>query len=119
MVSHTYSLSGLTVTIDVDYTPPPDFVGGPNDYRASSSVTLTCRVEGETGLETYQWSSTCTGPWSHCFVHGSYYQTISRTTLRSTDSGNHTCTATNPYNGLAGTATIEMNVIGMCTDMEQ
>ena len=43
---YTCSLSGLTVTIDVDYTPPSDFVGGPTDYRAASSVTLTCRVEG-------------------------------------------------------------------------
>ena len=93
---------GLTVTIDVDYTPPPDFVGGPNDYRAASSVTLTCQVAG-----TIMWSSTCTGPSSNCFVPGQTSKTIRRTVLHSTDSGMHTCNATR-----VGSATIEMNVVG-------
>ena len=99
----------LTVTIDVDYTPPPDFVGGPNDYRAASTVTLTCRVIG--GGWTFQWSSTCTSPGSDCFVPGKTTLAISRDTLRSTDSGNHTCTATRGI-GITGSATIEMNVVG-------
>ena len=103
-------MPGLTVTIDVDYTTPPDFVGGPNDYRAASEVFLTCQVEGEDGSETYQWSSTCTGPGYSCFVPGKTNETIARTTLRSTDSGNHTCTATR--GGLSGNDTIEMNVVG-------
>ena len=103
-------LPGLTVTINVDYTAPPDFVGGPNDYRAASAVILTCQVEGETGSETYQWSSTCTGPSSGCFVPGRTAQPITRGTTRSTDSGNHTCTATR--GALTGSATIEMNIAG-------
>ena len=94
----------VTVTIDVDYTPPPDFVGGPNDYRAASTVTLTCKVS--TGMIS-GWSSTCTGSSSNCFVQTQTTETISRTVLRSTDSGSHTCTATR-----GGSATIEMNVVG-------
>ena len=104
------SFPGLNVTIDVDYTPPPDFVGGANDYRAASSVNLTCQVEGATRTETYQWTSTCTGPKTNCFVPGKTNQTISRSSLHSTDSGNHTCTANR--SSLTGSATIEMNVVG-------
>ena len=112
---HVYcSSSGLTVTIDVDYNAPSDFVGGPNDYRAASTVTLTCRVQEATGVETYLWTSTCTGPLTHCYVPGRTSHTITRTTLRSTDSGMHTCTATNPITRWTGSATIEMNVVGMC-----
>ena len=96
--------TGLSASIDVDYTPPPDFNGGPNDYRAASSVTLTCDVSGNSW-----WSSTCTGPSSNCFVPGKTTETISRLVLRSTDSGTHTCTSTR---GIGNTATIEMNVVG-------
>ena len=90
-------------------TDPSDFVGGPNDYRAASAVTLSCQVTGS-GITTYWWSSTCTGPSSDCFVQALTTQEISRATTRSTDSGNHTCTATR--GGLTGSATIEMNVVG-------
>ena len=100
-----------------DRISPHDFGGGPNDYRAASSVTLTCQVEGATGAETYQWSSTCTGPNSNCFVPGQTTQAITRTALRSSDSGTHTCMATNAVTGLTGTATIEMNVVGEWTIM--
>ena len=77
-------------------------------------MTLTCQVEGAIGTETYQWTSTCTGPNSNCFVPGKITETITRTTLRSTDSGTHTCTATRDTGGssLTGSATIEMNVVG-------
>ena len=100
--------TGVAVSIDVDYTSPPDFNGGPNDYRAASSVSLTCQVSAGTS----EWSSTCTGPGSNCFIYNGdgtnkRDQDISRTTLRSTDSGMHTCTATR-----GGNATIEMNVVG-------
>ena len=111
--SHTFSPTGLTVTIDVDYTPPPGFVGGPNDYRAASTLILTCQVVPEAGSEIYLWTSTCTGPGSTCFVPGRTSQAIYRPVLRSTDSGSHTCTATR--GALTATATIEMNVVGMCT----
>ena len=100
------SLPGLTVTIMIDRTDPPDFVGGPNDYRAASRVTLTCQVTGGSGTVTYLWTSTCTG----CFVPGKTDQTLIRGTTRSTDSGNHTCTATR--GALTGSATIEMNIVG-------
>ena len=104
------SLTDLSVSIMIDRTDPSDFVGGPNDYRAASSVTLTCQVEGATGAETYLWTSTCTGPNSNCFVPGKITAEIDRGTLRSTDSGTHICTATR--GGLTGSATIEMNVVG-------
>ena len=107
---YPYTGIGLTVTIDIDYTPPPDFVGGPNDYRAASGVSLTCQVTGGSGTVMYNWTSTCTGPNRNCFVPYKETQTISRSGLRSTDSGNHTCTAT--HGGLCGSATIDMNVVG-------
>ena len=114
----TSSFPGLTVTIDVDYTPPPDFVGGPNDYRAASRLNLTCQVEGATGVVTYQWTSTCTGPSSDCFIYtgggaSRTTETISRATLRSTDSGTHTCTATDSVGKFnCGSASIMANITG-------
>ena len=78
-------------------------------------MTLTCQAEG--GGWAFQWSSTCTGPGYSCFVPGKTTETISRVVLRSTDSGSHTCTATR--GGMTGSDTIEMNVVGMCSDMEQ
>ena len=116
MVTLTCSLpAGLNVTIDVDYTPPPDFVGGPNDYRAASTLHFTCQVTGGSGTILYLWTSTCTG----CFINSQTMQNqmVGRTTLQSVDSGTHTCMATR--GGLTGSDTIEMNVIGMCSDMEQ
>ena len=96
--------TGVAVSIDVDYTSPPDFNGGPNDYRTASGVTLTCQVSAGVSM----WSSTCTGPGSNCFIYnGDGTNKISRTNLRSTDSGMHTCTATR-----GGNYTIEMNVVG-------
>ena len=103
-VTIRYLFLGVTVTIDDDYTPPPDFVGGPNDYRAASSVVLTCQVAAGT---ISRWTSTCTGPGRNCFVPGKTTKAISRLVLRSSDSGNHTCNATR-----GGSATIEMNVVG-------
>ena len=103
--------AAVNVTIIVDYMPPPDFNGGPNEYRAGSTVTLTCLrlVEEGGGTETeYNWTSTC----SSCFVTNQTAQTISRAALRSIDSGSHTCNATNPFTGESGNATIEINVVG-------
>ena len=101
----------LVVTIDVDYSEaPPDFVGGPNDYRAASMLLLTSQAEGETGSETYEWTSTCTG----CFINSGTFrnQLVGRGTLQSVDSGNHTCTVTDSDGGEMGSATIEINVVG-------
>ena len=101
-------LPGLTVTIDVDYPAPPDFVGGPNDYRAASGVTITC--QGGSGPVTYLWSSTCTG----CFINGmtEENQVVGRSSLESVDSGTLTCMATRGSD--TGSATIEINVVGEC-----
>ena len=100
--TYSYPYTGITVTIDVDYSAaPPDFVGGPNDYRAASSVILTCEVTG-TGAVTHQWTSSLPEVKDKP-------DTRTRTNLRSTDSGNHTCTVSG---GMTGSATIEINVVG-------
>ena len=104
-------LPGLTVTFDVDYTAPPDFVGGPNDYRAASRLTLICQVTGGSGMISYLWTSTCTG----CFINSGTMQNqaVGRSSLISTDSGTHTCTASR--GGQTGSNTIVVNVVGECT----
>ena len=43
----------LAVTIDVSYSKPSDFSLDPPNYRAGSSITLTCRVEGVVDGLTY------------------------------------------------------------------
>ena len=104
-----YPFTGLNVTIAVsDYTPPPDYVGGPNDYRAASRLTLTCQVTGGSGTVMYNWTSTCTG----CFINSQTFQNqvVGRSSLQSVDSGNLTCTATRGVE--MGNATIEIIVVG-------
>ncbi len=104
----------LTVTIDVEYTPPADF-DRPTviDFRAGSGpITLTCQVEGATGTVTYLWTSTCTGD---CFVLRSPQTNPSVTQLylrAGVDDGTHTCTATDS-DGETGSASTEMRIIGM------
>ena len=103
------SLPGLTVDNVPDYSQaPPDFIGGPNDYRACSTVFLTCQVVGETGTEKYLWTSTCTG--GYFILSQTSEMTVGRAALQSIDSGMHTCTATRGE--LSGSDTIEMNVVG-------
>ena len=102
------SASQLAVTIDVSYTKPSDFSMDPPNYRAGSSITLTCRVEGVTDGLTYSWSSTCA---HNCFVRGMTTQNVTRHGLRSTDSGSHTCSVTDTL-ARRGTAIIVMNVTG-------
>ena len=106
--SYSSSASKLAVTIDVSYTKPSDFFMDPPNYRAGSSITLTCRVEGVTYGLTYSWSSTCT---HNCFVRGMTTQSVTRHGLRSMDSGTHTCNAADVW-GHSGTATIVMNITG-------
>ena len=100
----------LAVTFDVDYTPPADFVGGPNDYRAASRLTITCQATGGSGTVTYLWTSTCTG----CFINSQTFQNqvIGRSSLLSVDSDTYTCMATRGSD--TGNATIEINVVGEC-----
>ena len=80
----------------------------PPNYRAGSSITLTCRVEGVTDGLTYLWSSTCT---HNCFVRGMTTQNVTMHGLRSVDCGTHMCNVTDAV-GRKGTATIVMNVTG-------
>ena len=100
-----FPLSVLNVTVDVGYTPPPDFVSGPNDYRAASTVTLTCQVTGVSGTVSYEWTPTL--PTDEGQSNTRRYDTLS-----STESGTHTCTVRESSNGLTGSATIEINVVG-------
>ena len=98
----------LRVTIGVRYSKPSDFSLDPPNYRAGSSVTLTCRVEGMQEGLMYIWSSTCT---HSCFVKGRTTQSVTRHGLRSVDSSTHTCAVIDTL-GSTGNATIDMNVIG-------
>ena len=98
----------LTVTIDVSYSKPSDFSLDPPNYRAGSSVTLTCRVEGTRQGLTYLWSSNCT---HNCFVKGRTTQNVTRNGLYSVDSGTHMCNVTDAL-GHSGNASIVMTIIG-------
>ena len=100
------SEESLQVSIDVDYIPPADFLLEDPYYRAASSLTLTCKVDGLQGNLTYDWTSNCTGG---CFTEGKHSQSVNTLALQSTDSGFHTCIATDP-GGCAGNATIEIKV---------
>ncbi len=111
MTDWQYFSTDLTVTIDVDYTPPADFDPPTvNDFRAGSGpVTLTCQVEGATGTVSYQWTSTC----GNCFARGTS-QSVTGTFFRvERDHGTHTCTATDSDGGETGSADFVMRIIGM------
>ena len=100
--------AGLAVSIAITYTPPPNAVLGPNEYRAASGpFTFTCEVSGASGSVTYIWTSNCFA----CVFATATTPSVSRTAFRSTDSGNHTCTAVDA--GISGSATTEVNVVGM------
>ena len=98
----------LAVTIDVSYSNPSDFSLDPPNYRAGSSVTLTCRVAGAGQGLTYLWSSTCT---YNCFVKGRTTQNVTRNGLYSVDSGTHSCNVTDAL-GHSGNASIDMIIMG-------
>ena len=108
VISSASEQDDLVVTIDVSYSKPADFSMDPPNYRAGSSITLTCRVEGVTDGLTYSWSSTCT---HDCFVRGMTTQNVTRHGLHSLDSGTHTCNVSDAL-GHRGNATIVMNVTG-------
>ena len=99
----------LKVVIDVSYTPPEE---GPY-YRAASPVTLTCRAVGASGQIRFLWSSTC----SSCFVPGGYYYSYSgnsrsKSFLTSRDAGTHTCSAYHTTQGISGSASTVMKIVG-------
>ena len=96
-----------TVRVVAEYTPPSSFTGEPPSYRAASSLTLSCEVEGVED-PYYEWSSTCSGS---CFVRGSD-ATISTPYLHFYDTGVHTCTVYDTVLGCAGNGSITVNVVG-------
>ena len=64
--SHPLFLSEISVSIQVDYTPPSDFsLPSPPYYRPASSVSLTCVAHNAVGSVTYQWTSTNTQSFAH------------------------------------------------------
>ena len=75
VISSASEQDDLVVTIDVSYSKPSDFSMDPPNYRAGSSITLTCRVEGVTDGLTYSWSSTCA---HNCFVRGMTTQNVTQ-----------------------------------------
>ena len=100
----------IVIKIVPSYTPPFSFSLGPPFYRAASSLSLSCEVEGvedDAGL-IYQWSSTCSGS---CFVRGEITQTVSTPYLHSYDSGIHTCVV-HDRTGCSGNASITIDVVG-------
>ena len=102
----------LAVSIDVDYTPPADSVLGPNEYRAASSVVLTCIVEGQEGPVNYTWDST--------LAVGESPNQRTRNALGSDDTGTHTCNVTEDAINFES-ASIEINVVGKfdrCVDTD-
>ena len=98
----------LNVSISISYSPPdqyPDY--SPPNYRAASTVTLTCVVSGAIGSISYRWSSTCRS----CFASSSSSSSISEGMLRSRDVGVHTCTVIDGI-GNRKNASIQMNIVG-------
>ena len=95
----------------VTYTAPDRYpLYSPPLFRAASSVTLRCVAEGASGSVSFQWTSTC----SSCFASSNYSETISEQFLRSRDSGNHTCTATDSA-GNTGSSLQQMTITGLST----
>ena len=90
----------ITNTIDPDHGPV---------YAPGSSVQLMCSVDGPFPIAVIRWNSTCTG---NCFVlQQSAEQSIMKSILHATDSGNHTCTVIDDV-GNTGSTTTEVLVSG-------
>ena len=98
--------------IVANYTPPVSFSFKPPSYRAGSSLTLSCEVEGtesdDSGL-LYEWRSSCGG---NCFVRSGSIKAVSTQYLHSYDKGVHTCVV-HDRGGCTGNASITVNVVGM------
>ena len=80
------------------------------DHHAATSLNISCGTVAANVYEPamYEWTSTCTGD---CFLLWSTDATVTRSVLRSTDSGSHTCSVTDAV-GNTGAATIDVNVFG-------
>ena len=99
----THLTAALSVSITVDYTPPPDAVLGENEYRAASSILLTCEAEDPVGSVGYAWDTS--------LGEGSSSNQRSESILGSEDAGGHTCTVVDSTMN-SGSATIEIIVVG-------
>ena len=102
-LTHSPAGQSLTVSIAVDYTPPTDTILGVNEYRAASTILLTCLVEGANETFIYTWDSTL-GEQDNNQREGM--------ALLSSDTGNHTCMVTDGV-GNTGNASAEIIVVGM------
>lgn len=76
-------------------------------YKAGTSVTLTCAVEGAYPPLTYQWSSDCT----YCFTYDQTSSAVTTQAIHGGDSGVHSC-AVNDYVGHTGSSNISIQVVG-------
>ena len=77
--------------------------------QASSPVNLTCSVSGNVSPPlTYKWSSTCTG---NCFILQAMVPMLTKSSLHSVDSGNHTCKVSDSL-GNSGSSTIQIKING-------
>ena len=96
----------------MNYTQSVSFSYEPPFYRAGSSLTLICNVEGaeedSSGL-LYEWRSTCKG---NCFVRSGHTKSVSTRYLHSYDSGEHTCVVYD-RGGCTGNASTTVNVTGI------
>ena len=102
----------IDVEVVANYSPPLSFSFKPPAYRAGSSLTLSCMVEGvvddDTGL-LYEWTSTCEGNY---FSRGGILKTVSSRYLHSCDQGVDTCVV-HDRGGYSGNASITVDVAGM------
>ena len=108
-------LPPVSVSINVDYTPPPGFTpGDPTEYRAASGpVDVTCTATGAGGTDpdidyTYQWTSDCI----NCPFQTSSDRMITLGAVTIFYDGTHTCTATREGQSASGSASIVFNIVG-------
>ena len=82
----------------------------PSDSQvpAGSSLSLTCQAFEGSGVYTYQWFSNCSGD---CLISGQMVQSVNRDAVRSTDSGNHTCSVVDDA-GNSGSSSVFISITG-------
>lgn len=104
-LTYTFKYHHLLGTLEVDIAVnPPGLI-----KQASSSIKLTCSASGIfTAPLSYQWNSTCSG---NCFVIQATEFNITKMSLHSIDSGNHTCRVVDAL-GNSGSSTVQIVVKG-------
>ena len=86
---------------------PSTFDPEPPYYRAGTPLTLTCNADFP-GRKFYHWTSNCS---MNCFVKDELQQNVSTDFLKSTDSGNHTCSVKGSSEEM-GSDSITVHVVG-------